>query len=412
MILLLQDMINLILIILIAGFIFEVILEYLNIKNWPLKMPAIANSIYSEEKYLKAREYAFVNYRFSQLTSIISFVLLMIILINGGFGWLDRIIRDYTSSPSLIAILFFGILAIVSDLFSLPFAIYKTFVIEEKFGFNKTTVRTFMIDKVKGYLLMIVFGSIVITALVQVFEITGKNFWWIAWSFLTLLMMLITVFYTTWILPLFNKLTPLTEGPLRSAIHDYSIKNNFPLKDIFVIDGSKRSSKANAFFSGLGKRKKIVLYDTLISEHSTEELVAVLAHETGHYKLKHTRTSFIAGILQTGFMLFVFSLLQGNAALIEALGASQSGLHLELFGFALLYSPVSIVTGILMHLLSRKNEYEADSFAKNTYDARSLVSALIKLSADNLSNLTPHPAYVFVHYSHPPLLKRLEALGE
>ena len=403
-------MLTIILLILIIGFIFEAILDYLNIKNWSLKVPSIVCDIYSDEKYSKAREYALVNYRFTQITSLISFLFMLILLINGSFGWLDEYVRGFTNSPVFVAILFFGILAIASDLLSLPFSIYKTFVIEEKFGFNKTTVKTFITDKLKGYLLMIIIGGVVLSALVKTFELTGNNFWWLAWIFLTVLMLLVTVFYTSWILPLFNKLTPLAEGELRNAIREYSNKNNFPLKDIFVMDGSKRSSKANAFFSGLGKKKKIVLYDTLIKEHSTEELVAVLAHETGHFKLKHTRTGFIAGILQTGIMLFIFSLLQGNRAFIEALGAKQAGLHLELFAFALLYSPVSVITGILMHLLLRKNEFEADAFAKNTYNGKALSAALKKLSADNLSNLTPHPAYVFVHYSHPPLLKRLEAL--
>ena len=209
---------------------------------------------------------------------------------------------------------------------------------------------------------------------------------------------------------MFNKLTPLPVGDLRTAIEDYSKKNKFPLKDIFVMDGSRRSTKANAFFSGLGRKKKIVLYDTLIKEHSTDELVAVLAHETGHFQLKHTRTGFIAGIIQTGIMLFLFSLLQGNLSLTEAMGAKVPGLHLELFAFALLYTPVSLVTGIIMHIISRKHEFEADAFAKKTFDGRALIAALKKLSADNLSNLTPHPAYVFFHYSHPPLLKRIESL--
>ena len=403
-------MLNLILTILIFSFLLEAILDYLNIKNWSEKVPASVRDIYSDEKYSKAREYAVANYRFSQISSSISFIVMLFLLLFGGFGLLDDYIREFTSSPILAAILFFGILAIASDLLSFPFSLYKTFVIEEKFGFNKTTIKTFIIDKLKGYFLMIIIGGGVLAALVKTFQLTGNNFWWLAWIFLSALMLVMMVFYTSWILPLFNKLTPLVDGELRNAINDYSAKNNFPLKDIFVMDGSKRSSKANAFFSGLGKKKKIVLYDTLIKEHSNDELVAVLAHETGHFKLKHTRTGFIAGILQTGIMLFIFSLLQGNPLLIEGLGAKQAGLHLELFTFALIYSPISLITGILMHLLSRKNEFEADAFAKKTFNGNALSTALKKLSADSLSNLTPHKAYVFVHYSHPPLLKRLEAL--
>lgn len=405
-------MLTIILLILVFGFIVESVLDYLNIRNWTDKVPTMVSDVYSEEKYRKAKLYAVANYRVGQIISIISFILILVVLLNGGFGWLDTRIRSITDSPVVLAIIFFGILALVSDLISLPFSIYKTFVIEEKFGFNKTTVKTFILDKLKGYLLMILIGSAVIAALVKVFELTGNNFWWIAWMFLTVLMLLITMFFTSWLLPIFNKLTPLPDGELRSAIHQYSIENDFPLKDIYVMDGSRRSSKANAFFSGLGKKKKIVLYDTLINEHSTNELVAVLAHETGHFKLKHTRTGLIAGILQTGFMFYIFSIFQGNEQLANALGASQTSLHLELLAFTLLYSPVSTVAGIFMQFISRKNEFEADAFAKKTFDGNELIRALKKLSSDNLSNLTPHPAYVFVHYSHPPLLQRLEALSD
>lgn len=403
-------MLTIIIIILSVSYILEIVLNFLNIKNWILTIPSMVKEVYTEKKYQKAREYALVNFRFTQFASLIGIVIMLILLYIGGFGLLDEYVRGFTDSPVIVAILFFAILGLASDFLSLPFSVYKTFVIEEKFGFNKTTVKTFIFDKLKGYLLAIIIGSAFIALLVKIFEFTGNNFWWIVWIFFTVLMLFMMVFYTSWILPIFNKLTPLEEGELRNAIHDYSVINNFPLKDIFVMDGSKRSSKANAFFSGFGKKKKIVLYDTLIEEHSTAEVVAVLAHETGHFKLKHTRAGFIAGILQTGIMLFIFSLLQGNPQLILALGAKQAGLHLELFTFALLYSPASVITGILMHMLSRKNEFEADAFAKKTYNGKALSSALIKLSADSLSNLTPHPAYVFVYYSHPPLLKRLEAL--
>lgn len=403
-------MLSLIILIVFANFIFEFILEYLNINNWSKDIPENLRDIYPVEKYEMSRKYALANYRFSKITSLFSFFILLLALIFGIFGWLDEWIRQYTDSPILIAILFFGTLGFASDLISIPFSIYKTFVIEERFGFNKTTPKTFVLDKLKGYMLAIIFGSIILAALVKIFEITGDDFWWIAWIFLTSLTLFITVFYTSLLLPIFNKLTPLPEGELRTSIESYCRKNSFLLSDIFVMDGSKRSSKANAFFSGLGKRKKIVLYDTLIKEHSTDELVAVLAHETGHYKLKHTLTGFLAGIVQTGIMLFIFSLLQGNPALADALGASQSGFHLEILAFTLLYSPVSFISGMLMHLLSRKNEFEADAFAKDTFDGNALSKALKKLSSDNLSNPTPHPAFVFVHYSHPPLLQRLKAL--
>ncbi len=404
-------MLTIIFTILVGGFFFETILDYLNIKNWSPEVPRIMEDVFTDEKYKTARNYSTINYRFSTLSSLFSLVIMTLALAGGLFGKLDEYIRSISSSPTIIALLFFGIIGIVSDFLSLPFSLYKTFIIEEKFGFNKTTVKTFITDKLKGYFLAIILGGLVLSVLVKVFEITGNNFWWMTWIFLTVIILLATIFYASWILPIFNKLTPLPDGELRQAIEAYSKKNGFPLKDIFVMDGSKRSSKANAFFSGLGKKKKIVLFDTLINKHTTEELVAVLAHETGHFKLKHTFTSFIAGIIQTGIMLFVFSLIQGNPALIEALRASEPGLHLELLAFGFLYTPVSAISGILMHLISRKNEFEADAFAKKTYDGISLINALKKLSADSLSNLTPHPAYVFVHYSHPPLLERIRALS-
>jgi STE24 endopeptidase len=401
---------NLILFILIAGFLFEAVLNYLNIKNWSPRVPDLVKDIYPEEKYEKARAYAVTNYRFSTSTSIFSLLLLLAALLSGFFGGVDSYARSFSENPVWVALLFFGIIGLLSDVLTIPFSLYRIFVIEEKFGFNKTSVKTFISDKLKGYLLAVVIGGALLSALVKIFELTGRNFWWIAWIVLTAFMLVATLFYASWILPLFNKLTPLPEGELRQAIENYSARNNFPLKDIYVMDGSKRSAKANAFFSGLGRKKKIVLFDTLIREHSTQELVAVLAHETGHFKLKHTVTGLLAGIAQTGLMLFLFSLLQGHPSLAQALGAQQSGLHLELLAFGLLYTPVSALTGILMHLLSRKHEFEADAFARETYDGNELVRALKKLSADNLSNLTPHPAYVFVHYSHPPLLKRLNAL--
>ena len=402
-------MLHLIFLILITSFIAEFILDYLNIKNWST-VPEMLRDVYSEEKYDKARAYAQTNYRFSQWSALFSLIILSVALLTGLFGTLDQWIRQWTDSPVLVAMGFFFILGFASDILSLPFSLYKTFVIEEKFGFNKTTPKTFVLDKIKGYLVAIVLGGAIIAILVRAYEMTGENFWWIAWLFLSVLMLLMTMFYTSVLLPLFNKLTPLPEGELRSAIEEYSRKNDFPLQNIYVMDGSKRSSKANAFFSGLGKKKKIVLFDTLIAQHTTDELVAVLAHETGHYKMKHTRTSLLAALLQTGIMFFVFSLLQGNPALYESLNAKSPGLHLELLTFGLLYSPVSAITGIQMHIVSRKHEYEADAFAKETYDGQALAHALKKLSAENLSNLTPHPAYVFVHYSHPTLLSRLRAL--
>lgn len=299
---------------------------------------------------------------------------------------------------------------LVSGLLQLPFQLYKIFVIEEKFGFNKMSIRTFVTDKIKGLIIGGVIGGLLLSLLVMIYENTGSYFWILSWVTVSIVMLFATMFYASWILPMFNKLSPLPEGSLRTAIEEYSRKTGFQVQNIFVMDGSKRSAKANAFFSGLGKKKKIVLFDTLIQNHTTEELVAVLAHETGHYRLKHTRTGLLLGLLQTGLMFYMLSFFLGNVNLAHALGAEIPSFHLNILAFGILYTPVSHVLSIFMNMNSRKHEFEADGFAKKTSDANAMISALKKLSVDNLSNLTPHPAYVFVHYSHPPLLERIKAL--
>lgn len=403
-------MLTLLICIVVISYVFERILDYLNLSRVDPQLPIEAKGIYEEDKYRKSQEYFRVNHRFSQLSSLLGISMMLLMLFFGGFGKLDIWLHEYTHNPIALALLFFGILGLGSDLLSLPFSIYKTFVIEEKFGFNRTTPKLFILDKLKGYLLSIIIGGALIAGLVKIYLFTGNYFWLLAWLVMTLVLVFVSMFYTSLLLPIFNKLSPLEEGELRSAIQDYCAKAGFNLSNIFVMDGSKRSSKANAFFSGLGKRKKIVLYDTLIKNHTTDELVAVLAHETGHYKLKHTRTGLLMGVLQTGIMLYILSLFLGNESLSVALGAESSGFHLELVAFGILYSPVSMLLGILGNLISRKHEYEADAFARKTFAAIPLINALKKLSSDNLSNLTPHPAYVFFHYSHPPLLSRLKAL--
>ncbi len=297
-----------------------------------------------------------------------------------------------------------------SDILTIPFQWYSTFVIEEKYGFNKTTVKTFISDKLKGYMLGALIGGGLLGAMIYLVNTIGPNFWiWFA-ILATAFMLFMNMFYTTLILPLFNKLTPLADGELKTAIEDFSRKINFPITNIFVIDGSKRSKKANAFFSGIGKKKKIVLYDTLIANHTTEELVAVLAHEVGHYKKKHIVWSLVLSVVQIVFTLFVLSLMVFNENLSLALGGQAQAIHLNLLAFTILFSPISAVTGLFMNAYSRKNEFEADAFAKKAYSGKALADALKKLSVDNLSNLYPHPAYVFFHYSHPPLLKRLERI--
>jgi STE24 endopeptidase len=328
------------------------------------------------------------------------------------FGFMDSFARSITSNPVLIAIIFFGILMFASDLINTPFALYDTFIIEERFGFNKTTLKTFIFDKIKGWILVVIIGGGAMTLIIWLFNQSEKYFWIWAWIAMTTFMIFISVFYSTLIVPLFNKQTPLEDGELKDAISDFCKKAGFHLTNVFVIDGSKRSTKANAYFTGLGKRKRIVLYDTLINDLTSNEIVAVLAHEIGHYKKKHTISGMILGIIQTGLTLYIFSLFTVNPLLSYALGAKTQGVHMALMAFGVIYSPFSTIVGLGMNYLSRKNEYEADKFAKDFDYANDLINALKKLSSNNLSNLTPHPAYVFFHYSHPTLLQRMRALNK
>ncbi|MEM6630594.1 MAG: M48 family metallopeptidase [Bacteroidota bacterium] len=393
-----------------GSFLLEQILSFLNLKNHSAQLPGELEGRYDPEKYAKSYAYHKERYRFGLLRSVISFVILMALLLLGGFGWLDGQLREYTTHPILLPLLFFGVLFIASDVMGIPFQLYSTFVIEEKYGFNRTTSKTFVLDKLKGYVLGIIMGGLIMGVLLWLVHTLGSGFWLWFWVFITAVMLFMNMFYTSLILPLFNKLTPMETGELRSAIESYSQGVNFPLDNIFIMDGSKRSKKANAFFSGLGKQKKVVLFDTLVDEHSQEELVAVLAHEVGHYKKKHIIQSLVIGILQTGLTLFLLSLFIQSPVLSNAMGGDSYGIHLNLLAFGILYSPISTLIGIFMNIFSRKNEFEADNYAATTYAAAPLREALIRLHQENLSNLTPHPWYVFFNYSHPPLLQRLREL--
>lgn len=398
------------LIIIVAGFLIERLLDFLNIRNWDPQLPAEMKGVFTDEKYRKARDYAQVNYRFGLFSSFTSFILMMVMILSGGFGFVDELAKAFSERSVLQSLFFFALLGAASEVVSLPFDIYKTFVIEQKFGFNKTSVGIFIQDKLKGYVLAGLVGGVLLSVLIFLMEKLGIYFVPAAILFLSAFMLFASMFYTSLILPIFNKLVPLPEGELRAAIEEYSRDNHFPLNDVFIMDGSKRSTKANAFFSGLGRKKTIVLYDTLIQNHTTEELVAVLAHEIGHYRKKHTRSGLIRSVFFLSVMLSVFGLIHGNPLLASVMGSSRSSFHIDILAFSILYSPVSMIMGMAMNVFSRKHEFEADHFAVVTYAGEPLISALKKLSADSLSNLTPHRAYVFFHYSHPPLLKRIEAI--
>ncbi len=393
-----------------AGFILDFVLDILNLRHRRRTMPEEVADIYDPEEYLRALDYQSALTRFGFITSTFSFILTLLMLMLGGFGYLDQVLRVYIQNPIGLALAFFGILAVASDFISLPLQYYRTFVIEERFGFNKTTLKTFFLDKLKGYLLGAILGGGLLAALIWLISNLGASFWLYFWGIAALFIFLANILYTSLIVPLFNKLSPLEDKSLMDRIEAYCKQVSFPIRNVLVIDGSKRSTKANAFFSGLGRSKKVVLYDTLIENHSEEELVAVLAHEIGHYKRHHIILGYVLSLFQTGLMLYIMSLLIFNENLSLALGGGVQALHLNLLAFGLLYSPVSTIMGIFSNHISRKNEYEADAWAGNTYRADALQLALKKLSVKNLSNLFPHPAYVFVHYSHPPLLRRLAAL--
>lgn len=396
--------------ILIAGFILERWLDYLNLKNTKDELPEELKDVYDTKRYKESQAYKRTNTRFSFLTSSFNLIVLLLMFFLGGFAWVNDMAYSVSENYIVIALVFFGILMFASDILNTPFDLYDTFVIEEKYGFNKTTPKTYFLDKIKGWLLGAILGGGIFAIIIWFYQLTGKNFWIWAWLLSSVFMIFMTMFYSNIIVPLFNKQRPLEEGELRTAIENFADKADFNLTNIYVIDGSKRSTKANAYFSGLGSKKRIVLYDTLIEDLSTEEIVAVLAHEIGHFKKKHTLTGTVISILQTGLTLFIFSLFLNNPALSEALGVQVPNFHLSLIAFGILYTPITIILGLFVNLFSRKNEYEADRFAASKYSAEPLINALKKLSSKNLGNLTPHPLYVVFHYSHPPLLQRVRAL--
>jgi STE24 endopeptidase len=406
-----QTLFYIIICLVVADFIFERFLEYLNSTQWSDRLPEEVKGIYDEDKYQKQQAYEKVNFRFSMISSSFSFVLLLLMFLFTGFAWVNSLALSVSANSIITALVFFGILLFASDVITTPFSVYDTFVIEEKFGFNKTTPKTFVLDKLKGWLLGAIIGGGLLALIIYIYQLTTSDFWMYAWLVITVFSIFMVLFYSNLIVPLFNKQTPLPDGELKSAIEKFSAKVGFKLDNIYVIDGSKRSTKANAYFTGLGAKKRIVLYDTLVNDLTINELVAVLAHEIGHYKKHHVIWSLLLGILQTGIILFIFSLFVGSPELSAALGVKQPSFHIGLIAFGVLYSPISMVTGLAMNIFSRKNEYQADAFAAKHFDTNELASALKKLSVKNLSNLRPHPVYVFFHYSHPTLLQRLNALN-
>lgn len=405
-----QILFNIIIVILIIDFLFDKIIDYLNAKHFDDEIPPELNDVYNKDEYYKSQSYKKENFRFSLITSVFSFIIMMIFFYAKGFAIVDNYARSINDNEILIGLIFFGIIMLLNDIISTPFSFFHTFVIEEKYGFNKTTKKLFFIDKAKGLFLSILIGGGLLALIIWFYQKTGDNFWIYTWILITVFTIFMTLFYSSLIVPLFNKQTPLEKGDLRSQIEQFASKANFKLDNIFVIDGSKRSTKANAYFSGFGPKKRIVLYDTLINDLKTEEIVAVLAHEVGHYKKKHVFINMLISLVLTGFTLYILSLMLQSSLLSQALSVEISSFHIGLIAFGVLYSPISEVTGIIMNYISRKFEYQADNYAKTNYSGKELISALKKLSKNSLSNLTPHKANVFVHYSHPSLLNRIQNL--
>jgi len=396
--------------VLVFGYVLERILDRLNLSHTLPVLPAELADIFDPEEYKRSQMYKRDNTRFSFFTSSAGLVVMLLFFFFGVFGWYDGLITGITSHYIIHVLLFFGTFALLSDILTTPFDLYNTFVLEERYGFNRTTVRTYIMDKVKGWLIGALIGGGLLALITWIYMLTGQWFWLIALGLVTLVSLFLMMFYSNLIVPLFNKQMPLEEGSLRGKIEEFAVNAGFKLDNIYVMDGSKRSSKANAYFTGLGPKKRIVLFDTLIEDLEEEEIVAVLAHEVGHYKKKHSTTGLILATVQSAIMFYLFSLFVGVDSFAVALGGAEASFHLGLIAFGVLYSPISILTGLLTNALSRHNEYQADNFAKDKYEADSLVSSLKKLSKNNLSNLTPHPVYVFFHYSHPPLLQRIRSL--
>ena len=396
--------------IIVINFIKDKVLNAINAKHFNDKIPKELNDLYDVDEYQKSQKYKATNYRFGIWSSLFSIVLTLAFLFLDGFEYVDNIARSYTENPIVMALIFFGIIMFASDIITTPFAYYKTFVIEEQFGFNKTTRKTFILDKLKGFLMMAILGGIIISVIIWFYQVTSEKFWLYAWGIVTLFTVFMNMFYSRLIVPMFNKQTPLEEGELRNKISEYAKSVGFSLSKIFVIDGSKRSTKANAYFSGFGSEKRVTLYDTLVNDLDDDEIVAVLAHEVGHYKRKHIIFNLTTSILLTGLTFYILSIFISNPLLSNAIGVEKPSFHVGLIAFGLLYSPISEITGLIMNYVSRVFEYQADDYAKDTYKAEPLISSLKKLSKNSLSNLTPHKAYVFMHYSHPTLLDRVRNL--
>ncbi len=401
-----------ILIALLLDYLIGLITDYLNLQNQTSKPPAEFADLIDEKEYRKNRDYLRVNTIFGQWESLFSLVITLLFWFLGGFDLLDKWSLAQSDGGRLVSgLIFIGVLLLARSLLSTPFSTYSTFVIEERFGFNKTTWKTFIIDRIKVILLSLVLGTPLLAGIIWFFQSAGDLAWLYAWlttAFFTLSIQLIA---PTWIMPLFNKFSPLPEGELKDKLLAYGGQVDFPLTNVFVVDGSKRSGKGNAFFTGFGKRRRVALFDTLIKQHTVPELLAVLAHEIGHYKKKHIIKMTTISIIHQGIIFFLMGWFLKQPELYQAFYMDNASIAAGLIFFSMLFTPVEMILNPLLQALSRRHEFQADKFAaETTGKPEIMVNALKKLAHDNLANLTPHPLYVFMHYSHPPLLARINAL--
>ncbi|MAJ45058.1 MAG: peptidase M48 [Candidatus Marinimicrobia bacterium] len=406
---------NIYFLIIISAIVFEfllsIVVNKLNLNALSPKLPEEFSDVYDKEKYAKSQDYTRENTKFSFFTSTFFTILTLLVILFGFFNHIDLFVRKFENNDIISGLLFYGILYIINDLIMTPFSLYKNFIIEEKFKFNKMKLSTFFIDKIKGYFLIIIIGAPIISLILYLFEGLGSYAWLYAWGAVSLLSLAIQPVFNLFIAPIFNKFTPLDEGSLLSEIKAYVEKVNFPIAKVDVMDGSKRSSHSNAYFSGIGKTKRIALFDTLLEKQKDEEILAVIAHEVGHYKCKHIQKGIILGIVQSGIMFYLMSLFINNEDLFTVFKMENLSIYASLLFFGMLYAPIEMVLAFIFNYLSRKHEFEADEYsAKTTGKPENLISSLKKLSAENLSNLTPHWLNVALNYSHPPTLQRINAL--
>jgi len=401
---------SIILLLLFASFIFDLWMDRLELKSYSFPIPEELKDVYDAETLEKQKKYHLEHFHFSWKQNVLFFFITFTVIAFRGLGWYDTFLRSNFDNEFLITLTFFATFGMAYLILGLPFSYYETFVIEQKYGFNTSTHKTFWLDMLKSLLISIIFGLPLLWAIFNFYQKTGNLFWLYAWIIIILFSLFITFFYSKIIVPLFNKQTPLPDGELKEAIFAFCKKVNFPLKEVYILDASKRSKKANAYFTGFGKNKRIVLFDTLIEQMSKEEIVAVLAHEIGHYKKRHIVKSMFMGFIQTGLMLFMLSLFINVPLFSQALGAEIPSFHIGIVAFGILFSPLSSIISIFFNYYSRSNERQADLFAKIHGQSEALISALKKLSAQNYSHLTPHPIIVKLSYSHPPLLDRIKLL--